>query len=507
MKTARSLFSIVLALSLLLSLCLPAFAEEETQYFDGLSMEFDNPTDNSGWSTFAVDYDIWLDPIYISKTPTIKDGHLSFATNYIDTTLYSPDDFDYTVKPSDTFSISFIPSVYSNWMTGSCSLSIRVDGKSYYFYLDDIWSMERYHNSTTVPMGLSGKLESFSLSFDNLYYAQVAGIQIDYIRIGTLSDTPPSIPAEESVKLRHSLNLASDISMNYMIPEADLAGYDAHTAYLEIAIPIYDTANGSYDGSTLQTLSPQYRDGYYYFTLEGMTALQMNDTLTATLHASRDGVSYSFPVDRYSIVTYALSQLNNPGTSAELKTLCAELLRYGGKAQAYKGYRTSDLADSKLTAKHKTYLSDLNAVSFTDHYEEISNESTLFRWTGKSLNLSTRVGLIFYTEKTDATLADTDWYAEIRYKDMDGRELMQKISPADMSLSDSVYNFEFSGLTAAELRSPVSVTIRSATTGEALSNTLIYSADTYGLDKTDSLGDVCKALMAYSDSAYAYFTR
>ena len=35
--------------------------------------------------------------------------------------------------------------------------------------------------------------------------------------------------------------------------------------------------------------------------------------------------------------------------------------------------------------------------------------------------------------------------------------------------------------------------------------TLRYSPDTYGNNKTGALGELCKALFAYSDSAKAYF--
>jgi hypothetical protein len=38
-----------------------------------------------------------------------------------------------------------------------------------------------------------------------------------------------------------------------------------------------------------------------------------------------------------------------------------------------------------------------------------------------------------------------------------------------------------------------------------VSGTLQYAADTYGNSKTDALGDLCKALFAYSDSARNYF--
>ena len=54
------------------------------------------------------------------------------------------------------------------------------------------------------------------------------------------------------------------------------------------------------------------------------------------------------------------------------------------------------------------------------------------------------------------------------------------------------------------VRSVVSVQVYAGDT--PLFCTLKYSADTYGNNKTGALGDLCKALFAYSDSAKSYFT-
>ena len=65
------------------------------------------------------------------------------------------------------------------------------------------------------------------------------------------------------------------------------------------------------------------------------------------------------------------------------------------------------------------------------------------------------------------------------------------------------YAFSFDGLLAAELRSVVSAQVYAGNT--PVSCTLQYSGDTYGNNKTGSLGELCKALFAYSDSAKTYF--
>ena len=72
------------------------------------------------------------------------------------------------------------------------------------------------------------------------------------------------------------------------------------------------------------------------------------------------------------------------------------------------------------------------------------------------------------------------------------------------SLVGNVYTFEFTGLTTTELRTAVAVTVYGAD-DRPISKTLIYSPDTYGNGKTELLGDVCRALFAYSDSATAFF--
>ncbi|MBR6825417.1 MAG: hypothetical protein IKM59_02610, partial [Oscillospiraceae bacterium] len=59
------------------------------------------------------------------------------------------------------------------------------------------------------------------------------------------------------------------------------------------------------------------------------------------------------------------------------------------------------------------------------------------------------------------------------------------------------------GLLAAELRSTVCVAVYDG--NSQVSPTMEYSAGTYGNGKTGNLLAVCRALMAYSDCAKAFF--
>ena len=312
-------------------------------------------------------------------------------------------------------------------------------------------------------------------------------------------------PIEETTwKLNHSLNLASDISVNFLIPKTLLTGFDLSTVYVESTVDSYK-GNDKLGTTTLQLL-PVDKGQYYYFILDGLTAVRMNDSISSVLYGKKNGQLHASPTDVYSIATYAYSQLNKTTAQEKLKHLCADLLRYGSKAQIYKGYRTDALADTAMTASHRSYLSDLDTVTFGNTNVTLNDlPNAPITWAGKSLNLESKVTLkfIFSTANYQGSLDKLS--LKLSYTDVYGTKQTRTLTEAEAyDTAKSLYAFSFDGLLAAELRSVVSVQIFNATT--PLSPTLQYSADTYGNNKTGNLLLLCKALFAYSDTAKSYFT-
>ncbi len=312
-------------------------------------------------------------------------------------------------------------------------------------------------------------------------------------------------PVEDSaLKLGHTLNLASDISVNFVIPRMYLEGFELSTVYVEILLDTYE--GNEKTGTKTVRLEPVEKGYYYYFTLTGMTAIQMNDRISSTLYGVKNGQTYRSPVDEYSIATYAYSQMNNADREESLKILCADLLRYGAKAQIFKTYRTDCLADAAMTDVHKAYLSDMEAVTFGNTntvLEDLANAP--ITWTGKALNLESKVmlKLVFSTGSYGGEVSDLT--AQVSYGDISGNtKTVTLANPEEYMTGTGLYAFTMDAFLAAELRSVVSVQIFEGNT--PLSCTLQYSADTYGNNKTGTLLDLCKALFAYSDSAKAYFT-
>ncbi|MBR6826389.1 MAG: MBL fold metallo-hydrolase [Oscillospiraceae bacterium] len=316
---------------------------------------------------------------------------------------------------------------------------------------------------------------------------------------GREEQTEPTV--DESITIQHSLNLASDISINYAVKAELLKDYVSH--YLVCDIPVYEGTVQT--GTKTVTLQPVVNGNFYYYTLTGVTAVQMGDEISAQLHMEKDGKDYLSPVDLYSIGKYAYSQLNNGTATEKLKKLCADLLRYGKEAQTYKNYRTDAFVDGNMTDLHKTYLSDMEAVTFGNMNQTLSDlENPVITWTGKALNLDSKVAIKYIFNVENYTGAIQDLKLKVFYVTREGKVASMEVTGAEAyNDKGTLYAFTFDGLLAAELRSVVDAAIYEGTT--KLSQTLRYSPDTYGNNKTGQLLTLCKALFAYSDTAKAFF--
>ncbi len=312
---------------------------------------------------------------------------------------------------------------------------------------------------------------------------------------------PPQV--DSSLVINHNLNLASDISINFAVRTDLVASYDSF--FLEVTVPKY---NGNEKvGTTTVEIAPVLNDSFYYFTLTGLTAVQMGDTVEAVLHLTKEGQAYVSPTDLYSISAYAYAQLNKTTVSQKLKALCAELLRYGAAAQTFKAYRTDAPVDAAMTDAHRSLLTDPDTVTFGNTNTVLEDlESPAVTWKGKVLDLDSRVSLKFVVDTTNYTGDPLALTLRLTYMDHLGQ--VQTVTLADPTVyyeGQPWYAFSFDGLLAAELRCVIDAAVYEGET--RVSRTLRYSADTYGNNKTGELLALCKALFAYSDTAKAFFAQ
>ncbi len=311
-------------------------------------------------------------------------------------------------------------------------------------------------------------------------------------------------PVQESTwKINHTLNLASDISVNLAVSKSLLTGFDMDTVYILTEMDTYE--GNTKTGTTTVKLLPVEQGNYYYFTLNGLTAIQMNDCLRSVLYGTKNGQLYYSATDEYSIASYAYSQMDKPNAAKSLKTLCADLLRYGSTAQTYKSYRTNALVDGAMTDAHKAFLSDMDSVVFGNTNGALNDlENAPIKWEGKGLDLASKVTVKFVFSMGSYTGELEDLSLRVSYEDIYGTA--KTLTMANAELYDETrgyYAFTLDSLLAAELRSVLSVQIYEGET--PVSCTLQYSADTYGNNKKGDLLELCKALFSYSDSAKLYF--
>ncbi len=308
---------------------------------------------------------------------------------------------------------------------------------------------------------------------------------------------------DTDLKIGHTLNLASDISINFAVAKTALDGFDLSTVYAESILTTY--IGNEETSITATKLLPVENGNYYYFTLSGLTAVQMNDRIITTIYGIKDGQLYYSPTDDYSIADYAYSQLNKAAVSESLKILCTDLLRYGAKAQIFKAYRTDALADSKMTEEQRAFLSDAEEITFGNHNTVLNDLGTPgIQWKGKVLDLASKVTVKFIFSMGTYTGDLGNLTLRVSYEDIYGNAKTLSLTNGEVYNADyGYYAFALDTLLAAELRSVLSVQIYEGNT--PVSNTLHYSADTYGNNKTGELLALCKALFAYSDSARSYF--
>ena len=329
-------------------------------------------------------------------------------------------------------------------------------------------------------------------------YVEADQDSYDYIRI---ADSAPIV--DENIKIYHTLDLASDISVTFAVAKSALANYDSY--YLECVLPEY--SGNTLVGTSTVEIQPVVSGNYYYFTLTGITAVRMGDMVDAVLHMTKDGQEYYSKTDSYSVATYAYGMLNST-KDAKMLTLCADLLRYGAEAQSFKGYRTDALVDADMTETHRSYLSNTADLTFTATDSFLGDlASPSITWVGKTLDLGSKVGMkfVFNTKNYSGNIADLSM--KVTYQGGNGETKTVILTGAEVyNAANKQYSFTFYGLLASELRTIVDVAICEGDT--QLSETLRYSAESYAIKTTNTnVESLTRALFAYSDSAKAYFAK
>lgn len=156
-----------------------------------------------------------------------------------------------------------------------------------------------------------------------------------------------------------SLTIGEEISVNYYVTMSD-AFADAKMTFTVDGI---ETA--------IDPVAGEFVDGRYVFSVK-LAPQFMASNIKAELIFNGNTIAAK---DTYSVKEYAQNKLNAADSSAELKQLVSDMLRYGAAAQRYLDSNTADEAlatygvENMLDAVNTEVSEDANNFSYTDAQE------------------------------------------------------------------------------------------------------------------------------------------
>lgn len=236
------------------------------------------------------------------------------------------------------------------------------------------------------------------------------------------------------------------------------------------------------------------------FAFDDISPANMDDIITATLYGSYDGVEYKSKTVEYSVAMYCYNMLDKYSSDdyAEFRTLLVDLLNYGGASQLYVGYNADNPVNGRLTAEQAKW-----GTSESPEYKTIMNlayktvENPTVSWKSGGLVLGDSI-----TMRCKISAED---YSGL-YVKIEALDMVWTVSEKDFVDTSNGKYIYFSELNSAQMREPVYLTVYR--NGEAVSNTLRYSIESYAYskqaDSNPDLVNLIDAMMKYGDAAYAY---
>ena len=265
--------------------------------------------------------------------------------------------------------------------------------------------------------------------------------------------------------------------------------------------------------TTVVTEYTEYTDpatGYllYEFRFTNLAPQQMNDEIIATIYAYHDGEEYSRVYDNYSIVTYCKSQLDAADSSAELRTFLVDLINYGTAAQLKSGHNTANLAANELTELQKSYgtVANVAAKKVTNTKHEVIANPTL-AYKVAALELADSVTVLIEIELTGENKSPEGVEVIVSAA---GFTWTYDLAELDTKIADSGatrYVLKVKELNPNQMRNDI--TFKAKKDGEVISNTLLYSIESYVYGNAkdgdnSALANLLRAMLKYGVSAENY---
>lgn len=324
-----------------------------------------------------------------------------------------------------------------------------------------------------------------------------------------VKDVAPPVYEDENLKLRGAaVTVANGFAIDFKVRKTMETSLGYSDIYVVFTKPRFDAEGNVTETITSTVTAAQRVDDpasaeNWLYTLDGVQPQELGTNVTATIYGTKDGNVYTGATVEYSVLKFATNQLKNAANSATLKAACADMIMYGAAVQAYASYNTAnpivDAADALCGS------SDWQNNATAEITRELVNAQTntaldgaTVRIRSAGVTLSSKVILYFNCADLGVTtLANKENYVlRATYQDSTGAT-----KSYDLAINDNC-QAELDTLFSTELGTVVTATMIDVATGNAVSNTVTYSIETF-LSKNISQ-NWCTALCKYGDSVRAF---
>lgn len=269
----------------------------------------------------------------------------------------------------------------------------------------------------------------------------------------------PSVP----IALKgYNLTLGNSLSINFNVTQEVMDQYeDVYMVFqVEGRDPVKVTEYFVHQNSDT--------DIRYNFAFDGVSILDLNVPVLATVYGTFNGVEYSYTAkNAVSVLSYCNAKIANGADDSETAGVCANLLKYAIAAEAYMNAQYGTATDGHLVkilteaqlAAIETYATPDDQVSV----EKTSShtEGTKVKFSNQSLEMVSRITLRYKITILESGLDTSKLTFKVTYTDYNGNAACQDYTFEDLEhdAKTGEYVLSFSGFNATQMKELAKCTI------------------------------------------------
>ena len=302
-------------------------------------------------------------------------------------------------------------------------------------------------------------LGSANAKYDFLRSYASADTLVSGLYFFTVTVPQPSVP----IALKgYNLTLGNSLSINFNVTQEVMDQYE--DVYMVFQVEGRDPVKVT-EYFVRQNSDTDIR---YNFAFDGVSILDLNVPVLATVYGTFNGVEYSYTAkNAVSVLSYCNSKIANGADDSETAGVCANLLKYAIAAEAYMnaqygtatdGHLVKILTDAQLAAI-ETYATPDDQVSV----EKTSShtEGTKVKFSNQSLEMVSRITLRYKITILESGLDTSKLTFKVTYTDYNGNAACQDYTFKDLEYDAKTgeYVLSFSGFNATQMKELAKCTI------------------------------------------------